>query len=165
MIAGLAKQWRDASPGAKLATALLAAFGALVLLGILALVLYVGAYFVAFGTKANLHTKPVPSPSGKYQVSATVNTTQRDKPDYLLVTIHLHDATGGMIDVAATRASHTQRWALGWMEDRDEVVLYSSDIGAQSYIVTSDTLVRADYPAASAQWQEVVRRGEELRGE
>ena len=50
------------------------------------------------------------------------------------------------------------KWALGWVKDKDIVVLYSSDIGTYAYAVEDGTrLVEIDTDDT------IIQRGDELK--
>ncbi|MDK3159577.1 hypothetical protein QPK87_23810 [Kamptonema cortianum] len=83
---------------------------------------------------------PVKSPSENYAVFATVNRTDRNKPNYACVMIHLLDADGKELEVLKSKAGDVQKWALGWMTDSDVVVLYSSDVGSMAFEIVEGTL-------------------------
>lgn len=103
---------------------------------------------------------PVVSPSGKYRAAAEVNLERDDKAYYRCLKLHLSNITSGQTTVTQTSASEKQIWALGWMPDKDIVVLYSADIGTRAYrpgtkgIFTSIKVT-----------DEVVHRAEQLKQE
>ncbi|MEN8128028.1 MAG: hypothetical protein ABFR90_09530 [Planctomycetota bacterium] len=78
------------------------------------------------------------SPSGHYKVSVSRNNDKSDKTKWLCLKIHIKNSAEKEVDVIQTSASDTMKWALGWMKDKDVVVLYSSDIGTYGYIITKD---------------------------
>ena len=87
----------------------------------------------------------VVSPSGNYAVYATVNRTDQSSNDYTHVMIHLTDATGtGLFQVYRSRAGDVMKWALGWMENEDIVILQSSDLGSMAFRIENDRLVEID---------------------
>jgi hypothetical protein len=86
--------------------------------------------------------KTIPSPSGSYQISASSNEDKSDKTKYLCLKLRLTDSRGTELDVAQTGASYTMKWALGWMKEKDTVVLYSSDIGTYGYEIARDGKLR-----------------------
>ncbi len=97
------------------------------------------------------------SPSGKYQIKATINTDESDRTKYLCVKLHLLDVQGKELSQLQTGASHRMKWALGWMDDDDIVVLYSSDIGTYAYKTENNTLVNIKTTDA------IINRGEQLK--
>ncbi|MHC4500747.1 MAG: hypothetical protein ACYS21_16745 [Planctomycetota bacterium] len=82
--------------------------------------------------------RTIPSPSGSYQISASVNKDESDKTRYLCLKLRLTDSRGTELDVVQTSVSYTMKWALGWMKEKDTVVLYSSDIGTCGYEIAKD---------------------------
>ena len=99
----------------------------------------------------------VVSPSGKYQIKATINTDESDTTKYLCIKLHLLDAQGKELSQLQTGVSHRMKWALGWMNNNDTVVLYSSDIGTYAYEVENNTLRNIKTTNA------IIRRGEQLK--
>jgi hypothetical protein len=80
------------------------------------------------------------SPTGGYAIFATVNRTDRDRPDYAFVVIHLLDPEGKELQVYRSRAGDASKWALGWMPDADVVILQSSDVGSMAFEISEDHL-------------------------
>jgi len=70
----------------------------------------------------------VNSPSGKYQIKATINTDESDKAKYLCVKLHLLDAQGKELSQLQSNVSQTMKWAIGWMGKDDIVIFHSSDL-------------------------------------
>ena len=99
----------------------------------------------------------VNSPSGKYQIKATINTDESDKTKYLCVKLHLLDAQGKELSQLQSSASHTMKWAIGWMEKDDIVILYSSDIGTYAYQIENNTLKKIKITDV------IIKRGEQLK--
>ena len=99
----------------------------------------------------------VNSPSGKYQIKATINTDESEKVKYLCVKLHLLDAQGKELSQLQSSASHTMKWAVGWMEKDDIGVLYSSDIGTHAYKIENGSLVEIETTDA------IIKRGELLK--
>src|SRR5690606_22361907 len=90
---------------------------------------------------ADYVTAPIVSPSGRYEVLATVELTDPNAPDHFAVVLHLRDAAGNALDSHVTRASHVMKWAVGWMPTEDIVIHQSSDIGNRAFAVREDRLV------------------------
>ena len=106
-----------------------------------------GAVYVAMavtllgGRNADYVTAPIVSPSGRYEVFATVELTDPNDPHYVAVVLHLRDAAGNALDSHVTGASHVMKWAVGWMPTEDVVIHQSSDIGNRAFAVREDRLV------------------------
>ena len=82
------------------------------------------------------------SPSGKYAISARVNRTDKNHPDYTHVVIHLTNAAETeLLDVHRSRAGDVMKWAPGWMPNEDIVILQSSDVGSMAFRIENDSLV------------------------
>ena len=90
-------------------------------------------------------TTPIPSPSGKYLVHATINREKSDRTKYLCVRLILTRLTGETITETQTGASHVHKWAIGWMTNQDVIILQSSDIGTHAYEITTNETV-SDIP-------------------
>ena len=88
---------------------------------------------------------PVQSPSGKYAVFSTVNRTNRSRPDYAYVVIHLTDGSGKELHVYRSRAGDANKWALGWMPEKDVVILQSSDVGAMAFRIDEERLLEISH--------------------
>ncbi|MEM7432930.1 MAG: hypothetical protein AAF351_13490 [Pseudomonadota bacterium] len=58
-----------------------------------------------------------------------------------IVNLHLLDSSGAELSVTRSGASDVMKWAVGWLPDKDVVVVWSSDIGVLAYSVESDQLV------------------------
>ena len=90
----------------------------------------------------------VRSPSGEYGVFATVNDPDSNPDGHTHVIIHLVDDEGKELSSIDTRASDFSKWALGWMHDRDIVVLESSDIGPSTFRIEGAELVNEGFSDA-----------------
>ncbi len=107
------------------------------------------ALLVACG-RSDYTDGPYPSPSGTYGVFASVNATDTSRADYAHVVLHLTDTTGQECATLLTRAGDANKWALGWMQSGDTIVLQSSDVGDMAFVpsptaiteVAADTAVR-----------------------
>lgn len=75
------------------------------------------------------------SPSGNYYITTSIQDNPGAK--YLCVKIHLFSKVGVELSHLQTNASDRMKWALGWLEEKDTVVLYSSDIGTYAYNIGS----------------------------
>ena len=100
------------------------------------------------------------SSSGNYQVIVTTNRDKTDETKYLCLQLHLADAGGRELHVLQTGASNTMKWALGWMPEKDVVVLYSSDIGTTAYELTPEGRLRQVNAT-----DQIVVRGKQLNGQ
>jgi hypothetical protein len=54
------------------------------------------------------------------------------------VRLVLTDPEGRTLSALQTTASHVHKWAVGWMESEDVVVLQSSDVGDSAYAVSTN---------------------------
>jgi len=84
----------------------------------------------------------VPSPSGTFVVVAIPNDSKVDPTKYRCLRLVLEHRNGNSLAGLQTSVSDGQKWALGWMESGDVVVLQSSDIGTLAFNVMSNTLMQ-----------------------
>ena len=89
-----------------------------------------------FGSSASA-LKPVASPDGAMALTPSVNQSRADATKYLCVAFDIHDGTGTLIHSVQSSASDTQKWAIGWFDDKT-IVLYSSDIGTSAWKLAED---------------------------
>ncbi len=82
----------------------------------------------------------VASPSGAFVVAAIPNEDTTDPAKHLCLRLVLMTPTGATLSALQTGASDVQKWAVGWMETGDVVVLQSSDIGTLAFTVVSNQL-------------------------
>ena len=82
----------------------------------------------------------VASPSGTFVVAAIPNDSKADSKRYRCIRLILEHRNGSALAAVQTDASDGQKWVIGWMPTGDTVVLQSSDIGTQAFIVQSNTL-------------------------
>jgi hypothetical protein len=82
----------------------------------------------------------VASPSGDLIVAAIPSENKSDPKKYQCIRLILQSRDGGTLTAVQTSVSNGQKWAVGWMEKGDIIVLYSSDIGTQAYGVASNAL-------------------------
>ena len=101
--------------------------------------------------------KVVDSPSGKYKIKATINKSKTDPTKYLCIHMTLLDSKGNVLSRLQTGASHIMKWAVGWMNKRDIVVLYSGDIGTYAYKIENNKLKEIKTTPA------IISRGNQLK--
>lgn len=87
---------------------------------------------------SDYESKLVKSPSGKYQIKATVNRTDKQNSNFAEVYIHLFDSNGKLKEIK-TGAGDANKWAFGWTKKGDTIILYSSDIGNKSWAINKNT--------------------------
>ena len=107
---------------------------------------------------ANKKTEEFVSPSGEFSVYATVNGTDKTKPNYADVVLHLLDNKGQEIQVVVSGVGDAHKWALGWMSNQDIVILYSIDIGDLAFKIENSKLVEL-----SVLTEQMKKRAYELR--
>jgi hypothetical protein len=86
----------------------------------------------------NYETDLIKSPSEKYSIKATVNTSDKNADDYADVVIHIYDSENTKIDSINSKAGDFSKWAIGWTNSGDTIVLFSSDIGTKSWGITDN---------------------------
>lgn len=80
------------------------------------------------------------SPSERYWIKATVNKTDKNAEDYANVVIHIYDSEKNNIDSLDSKAGDFSKWAIGWTEFGDTIVIFSSDIGNKAWRITDNNL-------------------------
>ena len=86
-------------------------------------------------------TEKTVSPSTHYYLITTVNRSDNSKNDYADVVINLFDSLGQLKSILNTHAGDANKWAVGWDNQRDTVILFSSDIDNNAWAVQRDSLV------------------------
>ena len=99
------------------------------------------------------------SPSGKFKVQATVNRTERSADDYAEVVIHLIDSMDNKMVEINTGAGDANKWALGWTVEGDTIVLQSSDIGNQAWIIRDKRLFKVSMNNTLNERAEALKEG------
>ena len=89
---------------------------------------------------SNYKSKVIKSPSGKFSINTTVNRTNEIADDYAYVIIHLYDKNNKKIAQVNSRASDASKWAIGWAKSEDTIVMQSSDIGNQAWIIVNNKI-------------------------
>lgn len=85
-------------------------------------------------------TVRVESPDGDYVVAAIPNDNKSDPTKYRCIRLILEHRNGNVLSALQTSVSDGQKWAVGWMETENIIVLQSSDIGTQAYSIESNEL-------------------------
>ncbi len=85
-------------------------------------------------------TELITSPSEKYMIKATVNKIDKDAEDYADVVIYLYNSRNNKIDSINSKVGDFSKWAIGWTELYDTIVIYSSDIGNKAWRIIDDNL-------------------------
>jgi hypothetical protein len=80
----------------------------------------------------------IKSPTGNFDIKATVNRTNRNAENYAYVIIQLFDKNSQKLTEFNTRAGDGNKWTIGWAVSGDTIVLQSSDIGNKAWILEND---------------------------
>jgi len=80
----------------------------------------------------------ITSPTGNFEIRATVNRTDKNSDNYAYVMIHLRDRKNNKLAELNTRAGDASKWTIGWTEIGDTIVLQSSDIGNTAWILNEN---------------------------
>ena len=59
--------------------------------------------------------------------------------------IHLNDGSGKELHVYRSRAGDANKWALGWMPEKDVAILQSSDVGAMAFRIDEKRLLEISH--------------------
>jgi len=84
---------------------------------------------------SNYESELIKSPTGHFEIKATVNRTDKNSEDYADVIIHLFDKENRKTTELNTGAGDGNKWTIGWTEFGDTIVLQSSDIGNKAWIL------------------------------
>ena len=80
------------------------------------------------------------SPTKKYYLITTVNQTNKSKDDYAEVLIHLYNSGGQLKLTFNTKAGDANKWAVGWDQTKDTIILFSSDVGSSAWRIENSQL-------------------------
>ncbi|MHA7843920.1 MAG: hypothetical protein ACX93I_11405 [Winogradskyella sp.] len=80
----------------------------------------------------------IKAPTGNFEIKATVNRTDKNTDNYADVIIILFDKENNKLTELNTGAGDANKWAIGWTELGDTIVLQSSDIGNKAWIVNEN---------------------------
>lgn len=80
----------------------------------------------------------IKSPTGNFEIKATVNRTEQNAEDYADVIIHLFDKENKKLTELNTGAGDVNKWTIGWTEHGDTVLLQSSDIENKAWILNKN---------------------------
>ncbi len=81
----------------------------------------------------------IKSSTGHFEIKATVNKTDKNSNNYDVVVIHLYNKENNKtLTELNTGAGDTNKWAVGWTEHGDTIVLQSSDIGNKAWVLKND---------------------------
>ncbi len=100
---------------------------------------------------------PFVSPSKNYTLIAEVGFTST------MVHLLVGNQKGQVIDKVDTRASDVHKWAAGWMNHGDTIVLQSSDIGTRAYSMLTGKIQEIDIYSDTVQARAILRRAEQLK--
>ncbi len=87
---------------------------------------------------SNYESELIKSPTGNFEIKATVNRTDKNAEDFAYVIIHLYDTENNKLTELNTGAGDGNKWTIGWTEVGDTIVLQSSDIGNKAWILNQD---------------------------
>ena len=96
------------------------------------------------------------APSGKYYLSTEIREAPESGQEHVFLI--LRDRSEAHLDSYDTLASPIQKWAVGWLDGDDVVVLYSSDIGTYAYEISEGKLSPIELSP------EATEKGRELYG-
>ena len=82
----------------------------------------------------------VRSSSGDFTVAAIPRANKSDRTSWGCIRLVLMNGSGRTISAVQTDVSDFQKWAVGWMEDEDIVVIQSSDVGTQAFKASTNGL-------------------------
>ena len=77
----------------------------------------------------------IKSPTGLFEIQASVNRTDKEKDNFAEVTIQLFDQTKDKISDIKSGVGDANKWAIGWTTVGDTIILQSSDIGNKAWTI------------------------------
>ena len=83
-------------------------------------------------------SESIKSPTGNFEIKATVNRTDKNVDNYADVIIHILDLENNKVIELNTGAGDFSKWAIGWTKLGDTIILQSSDIGNKAWIMEKD---------------------------
>ncbi|GGI56876.1 hypothetical protein [Winogradskyella haliclonae] len=87
---------------------------------------------------SNYESELIKSPTGNFEIKATVNRTDKNADNYAYVFIHLFDKKNNKLTELNTGTGDANKWTIGWTEIGDTIVLQSSDIGNKAWILNDN---------------------------
>ena len=75
------------------------------------------------------------STTKNYSIKAQVNRTDQNKEDFADVIIIAYDQNKEELEKLNSHAGDANKWSLGWSKTGDTILLQSSDIGNQAWII------------------------------
>lgn len=75
------------------------------------------------------------SPSKKYLMQLTVNSTDKSKENYADVCVKLYDQNEKLLSELNTKAGDFNKWAIDWHDKNDTLIMKSSDIGNYGWTI------------------------------
>lgn len=92
--------------------------------------------FSCFNLRRDEVSEFIESPSKKYSIQLSVNSTDRSKDNYADVVVKLFDENQNLLSELNTNASDFNKWAIDWNTDNDTLIMKSSDIGNYSWKIS-----------------------------
>lgn len=111
---------------------------------------------LAFWVFIRFDDGPFLSPTNEYTLTAKVDYV------YYQVNLVIKDKDGEVIDDVDTEANDSQKWAAGWMNYGDTVVLYSSDIGPRAYSMLTGKLHEIEIYEDTLKSRSIFKRADQL---
>ncbi|MBC7000899.1 hypothetical protein [Cytophaga sp. FL35] len=87
---------------------------------------------------SNYESELIKSPTGNFEIKASVNQVDKNAEDYAYVLIHLFDDNNNKLTELHTGAGDANKWTIGWTEIGDTIILQSSDIGNKAWILNDN---------------------------
>ena len=78
----------------------------------------------------------ISSPSGLYKLKIDLNNNKVDKTKYACVLLKLYDKDFKEVTTLQTGASNNMKWAVGWYQNKDTIIVNSKDMGVSAYHLT-----------------------------
>lgn len=79
----------------------------------------------------------IESPSKKYLIQLSVNSTDSSKENYADVVVKLFDSKQNLRSELNTNAGDFNKWAVDWNTDNDTLIMKSRDIGNSAWRISN----------------------------
>jgi hypothetical protein len=106
---------------------------------------------------------PFLSPTKNYTLIAKVDDMDEESENYAELRLVVINKNGQAVDSVETGASDFSKWAAGWMNHGDTIVLHSSDIGPRAYSMLTGELQEITLFPDTIQSRIILRQARELK--
>ena len=87
---------------------------------------------------SDYESERIKSSTENFEISATVNRTNKNAKNYAYVIVHLFDKNNQKLTEFNTQAGDGHKWTIGWTKSGDTIILQSSDIGNKAWTLQNE---------------------------